>query len=126
MVPSITNSLTVAREEVKLGVHVYYIVSMTTTTTNSLGHFSLKFLLHSSNSLKVPRTEMKLGKHAFNIISMTTTLFEQQQIASGNILQILLLHFSNSLKVALMEMKLGTNAYDIISMTTTYYLNNYK
>ena len=125
MVPSITNSLTVAREEVKLGVHVYYIVSMT-TTTNSLRLFSLKFLLHSSNSLKVPRTEMKLGTHAFNIISMTTTLFEQQQIASGNFLQILLLHFSNSLKVALMEMKLGTNAYDIVSMTTTYYLNNYK
>ena len=77
MVPSITNSLTVAREEVKLGVHVYYIVSMTTTTTNSLRHFSLKFLLHSSNSLKVPRTEMKLGTHAFNIISMTTTLFSK-------------------------------------------------
>ncbi|CAI8046257.1 hypothetical protein GBAR_LOCUS25564 [Geodia barretti] len=27
--------------EVKLGAHVYYIVSMTTTTTNSLRHFSL-------------------------------------------------------------------------------------
>ena len=72
---------------VKLGVHVYYIVSMTTTTTNSLGHFSLKLLLHSSNSLTVPHMEMKLGTHACNIISMTTTLFEQQKIASGNFLK---------------------------------------
>ncbi|CAI8031924.1 hypothetical protein GBAR_LOCUS18081 [Geodia barretti] len=29
--------------EVKLGAHVYYIVSMTTTTTNSLRHFSLNY-----------------------------------------------------------------------------------
>ena len=54
--------------EVKLGVHVYYIVSMTTT---SLRHFSLKLLLHSSNSLKVARMEMKLGTRECNIISVT-------------------------------------------------------
>ena len=36
-----SNLLTVAHMEVKLGAHVYYIVSMTTTTTNSLRQFSL-------------------------------------------------------------------------------------
>ena len=55
-----SNLLTVAHMEVKLGAHVYYIVSMTTTTTNSLGHFSLKLLLHSSNLLTVARMEVKL------------------------------------------------------------------
>ena len=39
---------------------MYYIGSMTTTTTNSLGHFSLKLLLHSSNSLTIARMEVKL------------------------------------------------------------------
>ena len=51
--------LTVARMEVKLGVHVYYVFM--TTTTNSLRHFSLKLLLHSSNSLIAARIEVKLG-----------------------------------------------------------------
>ena len=46
---------------VKLGAHVYYIVSMTTTTTNSLRHFSLKLLPHFSNLLTVARMEVKLG-----------------------------------------------------------------
>ena len=36
-----SNMLTVARMEVKLGAHVFYIVSMTTTTTKSLRNFSL-------------------------------------------------------------------------------------
>ena len=36
-----SNMLTVARMEVKLGAHVFYIVSMTTTTTKSLRDFSL-------------------------------------------------------------------------------------
>ena len=40
-----SNSLTVPRMEMKLGMHVYYIVSK---TTDSLRHFSLKLLLHSS------------------------------------------------------------------------------
>ncbi|CAI8031922.1 hypothetical protein GBAR_LOCUS18081 [Geodia barretti] len=43
---------------------------MATTTTNSLRHFSLKFLLHSSNLLTAAHMEMKHGMH---IISMTTT-----------------------------------------------------
>ena len=60
-----SNSLTVERMEVKLGAHVYYIVSMTTTITNSLRHFSLKLLLHSSNLLTVARVEVKLGVHVF-------------------------------------------------------------
>ena len=68
-------------QEVKLGAHVYYIVTMTTTTTNSISQFSLKLLVHSSNLLTVPRVEMKLGTHACNIIFMTTTLFEEQQKA---------------------------------------------
>ncbi|CAI7991087.1 hypothetical protein GBAR_LOCUS623 [Geodia barretti] len=56
--------------EVKLCAQVDYIVSMTTTTTNSLRHFSLKLLLHSSNLLTAAHMEMKHGMH---IISMTTT-----------------------------------------------------
>ncbi|CAI8046736.1 hypothetical protein GBAR_LOCUS25841, partial [Geodia barretti] len=56
--------------EVKLGAHVYYIVSMTTTTTNSLRYFCLKLLLHSSNLLTAAHLEMK---HCMHIISMTTT-----------------------------------------------------
>ena len=58
--------------------------------------------------LTVARMEMKLGMHECYIISMTTSsfhddrmLFEQHQIASGN------LHSSNLLMVALMEMKVG-------------------
>ena len=58
-----SNLLIVERMEVKLGAHVYYIVSMTTTTTNSLRHLSLKLLLHSSNLLTVERMEVKLGAH---------------------------------------------------------------
>ncbi|CAI8042218.1 hypothetical protein GBAR_LOCUS23449, partial [Geodia barretti] len=46
---------------------------MTTTTTNSLRHFSLKLLLHSSNSLTIARMEVKLGAHVYYIVSMTTT-----------------------------------------------------
>ena len=57
-----SNLLTVARMEVELGAHVNY-VSMTTTITNSLRHFSLKLLLHSSNLLTVARMEVKLGTH---------------------------------------------------------------
>ena len=68
--------------EVKLGAHVYYIVSMTTTTTNSLRHFSLKLLLHSSNSNSpmVARIEMKPGMYAYYIISMTITCFHDDRI----------------------------------------------
>ena len=58
--------------EVKLGAHVCNIVSTTTTTTNSLRHFSLKLLLHSSNLLTVPRMEVKLGAHVYYIVSMMT------------------------------------------------------
>ena len=38
-----SNLLSIAHMEVKFCAHVYYIVSMTTTTTNSLRHLSLKF-----------------------------------------------------------------------------------
>ena len=97
-----SNSLTVARMEVKLGAHVYYIVSMT-TTTNSLRH---KILLHSTNFPMLACIEMKLSMYAYYIIisfpsrlhvSMTTAiLFEK---ASGK-------HSSNLLTVACMEVKL--------------------
>ena len=70
-----SNLLTVARMEVKLGAHVYYIVSMTTTTTNSLRHFSLKLLLRSSHLLTVARMEVRLGTYAYYNISMTITCF---------------------------------------------------
>ena len=61
--------------EVKLGAHVYYIVSMTITTTNSLRHLSLKILLHSSNLLTVALMEMKLGTNVYDIVSTTTTYY---------------------------------------------------
>ena len=53
-----SNLLTVARMEVKLGAHVYYIVSMT-TTTNSLRHLSSKIFLHSSNLLTLDPGDLK-------------------------------------------------------------------
>ncbi|CAI8051425.1 hypothetical protein GBAR_LOCUS28157 [Geodia barretti] len=40
---SLLKLVTVAHMEVKLGAHAYYIVSMTTTTTISLRHFSLEY-----------------------------------------------------------------------------------
>ena len=60
--------------EVKLGAHVYCIVSMMTTTTNSLRHYSLKLLL-----LTVAHTEVKLSVHVY-YISMTTTCFYEDYI----------------------------------------------
>ena len=63
-----SNLLTVAGMEVELGAHMYYIVSITTTTTNSLRHFSLKILLRSSNSLTVARMEVKHGTHVYYIV----------------------------------------------------------
>ena len=65
-----SNWLTIPRTEMKLGAHVCYIVSMTTTTTNSLRHFCLKLLLHSSNLLTAAHMEVQHGMH---IISMWTT-----------------------------------------------------
>ena len=85
--------LTVAGMEVKLGAHVYYIVSMTTSTTNSLRHFSLKLLLHSSNSLTVARMDVKLGAHVYYIVSMTTTTTNSLRHFSLKLLP----HFSNLL-----------------------------
>ena len=75
-----TSSLLIARIEVKLGADMYYIVSMTTTITNSLREFSLKLILHSSNLLTVARMEVKLGTHAYYIISMTTKCFYDDHI----------------------------------------------
>ena len=59
--------------EVKLGAHVYYIVSMVTTSTNSLRHFSLKLRLVSPSLLTVAHMEVKLGAHVYYIVSMVTT-----------------------------------------------------
>ena len=92
-----SNLLPVAHIQVKLAAHVYYIVSMTTPSANSLRQFSQKLLVHFSNLLKVAHMEIKLGTHACyindNFFSMTTTLFEQHQIASST------LHSSNLLMV---------------------------
>ena len=44
--------------EVKLGTHMYSIVSMTTTNKNTYALF-LELLLHSSNLLMVARMELK-------------------------------------------------------------------
>ena len=53
--------------EVKHGTHAKYIVSMTTTTANSLRY--------SSNLLTAALMEMKLGTNVYDIISMTTTYY---------------------------------------------------
>ena len=93
--------------EVKLGAHVYAIVSMTTT---SLGHFSLELFLHTSNLLTLARMEVKLGAHVYAIVSMTTT-------SLGHFSLELFLHTSNLLTLARMEVKLGVHVY---LMTTMY------
>ena len=52
--------------EVKLGAHVYYIVSMVTTSNNSLRHFSLKLRLVSPSLLTVAhmtRQMTRLSRH---------------------------------------------------------------
>ena len=54
-----SNLLTV---EVKLGVHVYYVISMTTTTN--------KF---TSSLLKLANSSTHGDEHGMHIISMTTT-----------------------------------------------------
>ena len=61
---SLQNSLKVACMEMKLGTHVYYIISMTPTC-----------FYDDSNLLTVPRMEMKLGTNAYDIISITTTYY---------------------------------------------------
>ncbi|CAI8056989.1 hypothetical protein GBAR_LOCUS31042 [Geodia barretti] len=61
-----SNSLTVARMEVKLGAHVYYIVSMTTTTTNSLRHFSSSLLKLANYSTHGGETWCACVLHRFN------------------------------------------------------------
>ena len=71
--------------EVKLCADVYYIISMMTTTTNSLSDFSLKLLPHSSN-FTAARMEVKL-------VRMCITSFPrkpQQQKASGTLTSSLL------------------------------------
>ena len=50
--------LSIAHMEVKLGTHMYSIVSMTTTNKNPYALF-LELLLHSSNLLMVARMELK-------------------------------------------------------------------
>ena len=102
--------------EMKLGTHVCDIVSMTTTTTNSVRHFSLKLLLHSSNSLTVLRMEMKLGTHVCNIVSITITTTNSLRHFSLK----LLLRSSNFLTASYMEMKHGMH---IISVTTRHFFS---
>ena len=110
------NSLTVPRMEMKLGTHVYYIISMTTSycLNNNKQPQALffKLLLHSSNSQTIAGMEVKLGAHVHYIVSMTTTTTQSLRHFSLK----LLLHSSNLLTAAHMEMKRGMH---IISMTTT-------
>ena len=98
-------------------LHVYCIVTMTTTTANCLSHFSLELLLHSSNSLTVPRMEMELGMHVCNILSMTTTTTNSPR----HFLKIT----SSLLKLARMEGKLGAHVYYIV-FTTTKITNSFR
>ena len=82
------NRLMETHIEMKLSTHTYYVTPMTHTyyitpmthkwlpwqqpTTNSLGQFSLKSLLHFSNLPTMVHMEMKLCAHMYFIFSMTT------------------------------------------------------
>ena len=60
--------------EMQLGMHVYYIVSITTTyglNNNKIPQST--FLGITSNLLTIARNEMKLGTHAYYIVFMMTT-----------------------------------------------------
>ena len=89
------------------------VYNMTTTTTNSLRHFSKI----TSSLLKLACMEVKLGAHVYYIVSMTTTTTNSLRHFTLK----LLLHSSNLLTIARMEMKLGMHAYYIVSMTTTLF-----
>ena len=58
--------------EVKFGVHVYLMVSMTTSYKYILTS-CLELLIHSSNLLLVAHIEVKLCVHVYIIVSMTLT-----------------------------------------------------
>ena len=73
------NRLMVTHIGMKLSTHTYYVTPMTHNwfpwqqpTTNSLGQFSLKSLLHFSNLPTMVHMEMKLCAHMYFIVSMTT------------------------------------------------------
>ena len=56
----------------KLGTHVYFSVSMTTTNKNGLGHFSLQLLLHFSKLQTIQYMKVKNGTNEYFSISMAT------------------------------------------------------
>ena len=73
------NRLMVTHIGMKLSTHTYYATPMThkwfpwqQPTTNSLGQFSLKSLLHFSNLPTMVHMEIKLCAHMYFIVSMTT------------------------------------------------------
>ena len=94
--------------EVKLAEHVYYIVSMMTTTTNSLREFSSSLLKLAKGRTHEDETWYICVLHHFHDNYMF--------LWWPNIFS----HFSSNLvTVARMEMKLGMHAYYIIYMTTS-------
>ena len=109
-----SNLLTVARMEVKLGAHVYYIVFKTTTTTNSLRHFSLKL---PTSFLKLANRSTHGGEtcvlHRFhdnhNNKSLTNFFF----IITSSLLKLV--------NGTTHGDELGMHAWNIISMTTTLF-----
>ena len=118
-----SNLLTVARMEMKLGMHACYIISMTTSCFHDdhilfEQHQIASGTLHSSNLLTGVLMEMKLGTNAYDIVSMTTTYYlnnnKQAQAFTSSLLKL-----TNS-------STLGTHAYYIISMTTTGIYLYYK
>ena len=123
-----SNLLIVAHMEVKLGAHVYYIVSMTTTTTTSLRHFSLKLLLHSSNLLTVARMEVKLGAHVYYIVSMaTTTTNSLRQFSLKNTSSLLKLAKVAHMEMKLVHMRITSFPWQLhVSMMTTYCSNSFR
>ena len=71
----------------KLGTHVYAMVSMTTAPTNNNLRYIVIFL-HSSNLLTVARMEVKLGVYVYLIVSMTTKYKNEWRQVNKKILWI--------------------------------------
>ena len=99
--------------EVKLGVHVFYIVSMTTTTTKSLRNFSI---------ITSPLLQLANGTTHGRDAWCACVLHRFHDNHNNKRPQEL--HYSNSLTVPHMEMKLGTHVYYIIFMTTTCFYDD--
>ena len=102
-----SNFQTIVNMEMKLCVHVYFIVSMTTINEK---YPQALFPITASSLLKLANHAMHGGTHVYLSISMTTIV--------RHFLLYLLFHFSNLHTIQCMEVKLGMHVYFSVSMTT--------